>query len=133
MERTGSLRRNMSEPIPVIILARLAVDISFHGQGLVVDLLHVAVLHCCRIGMIFWYAAELYQSWAFLRLSNLITTSLPCAPNPSLTSGSFTSSDDEASTKRSEGGFNLSAVRFDCVKICRLKLCDVISRRCCQG
>lgn len=34
-EATGNLRRNMPDPIPVIILARLAVDLSFHGKGLV--------------------------------------------------------------------------------------------------
>jgi hypothetical protein len=32
-EATGSLRRNMPDPIPVIILARLAVDVSLHGKG----------------------------------------------------------------------------------------------------
>jgi hypothetical protein len=34
-EATGSLRRNMPDPIPVIILARLAVDVSLHEKGLV--------------------------------------------------------------------------------------------------
>lgn len=34
---TGSLRRNMPDPIPVIILARLAVDASFRGNGLGAD------------------------------------------------------------------------------------------------
>lgn len=43
-EATGNLRRNMPDPIPVIILARLAVDLSFHGKGLGADLLHDAVL-----------------------------------------------------------------------------------------
>ncbi len=33
-EATGNLRRNMPDPIPVIILARLAVDLSFRGKGL---------------------------------------------------------------------------------------------------
>ncbi|KAF0664146.1 hypothetical protein L247_26780 [Salmonella enterica subsp. enterica serovar Worthington str. BCH-7253] len=32
-EATGNLRRNMPDPIPVIILARLAVELSFHGKG----------------------------------------------------------------------------------------------------
>jgi len=45
----GSLRRNMPDPVPVIILARLAVDTSYHGQGLGADLLHDAVLRCCRV------------------------------------------------------------------------------------
>lgn len=49
VEATGSLRRNMPDPIPVIILARLAVDFSFRGQGLGADLLHDAVLRCYRV------------------------------------------------------------------------------------
>jgi GNAT superfamily N-acetyltransferase len=48
-EATGSLRRNMPDPIPVIILARLAIDCAFHGQGLGADLLHDAVLRCYRV------------------------------------------------------------------------------------
>lgn len=39
----------MPDPIPVIILARLAVDASFHGQGLGADLMHDAVLRCYRV------------------------------------------------------------------------------------
>lgn len=49
VEVTGSLRRNMPDPIPVIILARLAVDVSFRGKGLGADLLHDAVLRCYRV------------------------------------------------------------------------------------
>lgn len=49
VEATGSLRRNMPDPIPVIILARLAVDISLRGKGLGADLLHDAVLRCYRV------------------------------------------------------------------------------------
>ncbi|WP_313080252.1 GNAT family N-acetyltransferase [Atlantibacter sp.] len=45
----GGLRRNMPDPIPVIILARLAVDINYHGKGLGADLLHDAVLRICRV------------------------------------------------------------------------------------
>ncbi|MDH2672398.1 GNAT family N-acetyltransferase [Klebsiella quasipneumoniae] len=48
-EATGSLRRNMPDPIPVIILARLAVDVSLHGKGVGADLLHDAVLRCYRV------------------------------------------------------------------------------------
>lgn len=48
-EATGSLRRNMPDPMPVIILARLAVDVSFRGEGLGADLLHDAVLRCFRV------------------------------------------------------------------------------------
>ena len=49
VEATGCLKRNMPDPIPVIILARLAVDVSFHGKGLGADLLHDAVLRCYRV------------------------------------------------------------------------------------
>ncbi|SQI19516.1 N-acetyltransferase GCN5 [Salmonella enterica subsp. arizonae] len=53
-EATGNLRRNMPDPIPVIILARLAVDLSFHGKGLGADLLHDAVLRCYRVCREYW-------------------------------------------------------------------------------
>ncbi len=48
-EANGSLRRNMPDPIPVIILARLAIDCAYHGQGLGADLLHDAVLRSYRV------------------------------------------------------------------------------------
>ena len=32
-EATGRFRRNMPEPIPVVILGRLAIDTTLHGQG----------------------------------------------------------------------------------------------------
>ena len=31
---TGRLRRNMPDPIPVVVLGRLAVDVGFQGRGL---------------------------------------------------------------------------------------------------
>lgn len=31
---TGRLRRNMPDPIPVVVLGRLAIDQSLHGQGI---------------------------------------------------------------------------------------------------
>jgi GNAT superfamily N-acetyltransferase len=40
----GRVRRNMPDPVPVMILGRLAVDISFQGQGIGVGLLRDAVL-----------------------------------------------------------------------------------------
>ena len=48
-EASGGLRRNMPDPIPVIILARLAIDCAFHGQGLGADLLHDALLRSYRV------------------------------------------------------------------------------------
>lgn len=41
---TGRVRRNMPEPIPVMVLARLAVDRSFQGGGLGSALLRDALL-----------------------------------------------------------------------------------------
>ena len=32
-EATGRMRRNMPDPIPVVVLGRLGVDTSVHGQG----------------------------------------------------------------------------------------------------
>jgi GNAT superfamily N-acetyltransferase len=41
---TGRSRRNMPDPIPVVLLGRLAVDRAFQGQGVGADLLRDAVL-----------------------------------------------------------------------------------------
>jgi len=43
-EATGKVRRNMPDPIPVMVLARLAVDQTWQGRGLGLDLLRDAVL-----------------------------------------------------------------------------------------
>jgi len=40
----GHVKRNMPDPVPVMILGRLAVDKSFQGQGLGAGLLRDAVL-----------------------------------------------------------------------------------------
>jgi GNAT superfamily N-acetyltransferase len=40
----GRIRRNMPDPVPVILLGRLAVDKAFHGQGVGTGLLRDAVL-----------------------------------------------------------------------------------------
>ena len=45
----GSFRRNMPEPIPVAILARLAVHSDWSGRGLGADLLKDAVLRTTRL------------------------------------------------------------------------------------
>jgi len=41
---TGKIRRNMPDPIPVMVIGRLAVDRSLQGQGLGVALLRDAVV-----------------------------------------------------------------------------------------
>jgi GNAT superfamily N-acetyltransferase len=43
-EATGPVRRNMPDPVPVMLLARLAVDRRWQGQGLGAALLRDAVL-----------------------------------------------------------------------------------------
>ena len=43
-EATGRLRRNMPEPIPVVVLGRLGVDSSLHGQDLGQSLVRDAAL-----------------------------------------------------------------------------------------
>jgi len=40
---TGRVRRNMPDPIPVVVLARLAVDVSHQGAGLGTSLLQDAI------------------------------------------------------------------------------------------
>lgn len=41
---TGAVRRNMPEPVPVVLIGRLAVDQAWQGKGLGASLLHDAVL-----------------------------------------------------------------------------------------
>jgi predicted N-acetyltransferase YhbS len=41
---TGRTRRNMPDPVPVVLLGRLAVDRSWQGKGLGADLLRDAVI-----------------------------------------------------------------------------------------
>ncbi len=43
-EATGRLRRNMPDPIPVVVLGRLGIDSSLHGQGLGRSLVRDAAL-----------------------------------------------------------------------------------------
>lgn len=44
----GAVRRNMPDPVPAIVLGRLAVDRAWQGQGLGADLLQDAVLRAVR-------------------------------------------------------------------------------------
>lgn len=48
-EATGRLRHNKPERIPVMILAHLAIGISFCGKGLRADLQCDAVPRCYRV------------------------------------------------------------------------------------
>lgn len=46
---TSAIRRNMPDPIPVMVLARLAVDQRMRGKGLGADLLQDALLRTVRL------------------------------------------------------------------------------------
>lgn len=48
-EAPGAVRRNMPEPIPVVVLARLAVHRDWSGKGIGSGLLKDAVLRCLRL------------------------------------------------------------------------------------
>lgn len=45
----GKLRRKMPDPIPVIVLGRLAVDLHWHGKGIGTGLLKDAVLRVLSV------------------------------------------------------------------------------------
>lgn len=45
----SKLKRNSVDPIPVVVLGRLAVDLRFRGRGLGADLLRDAILRSIRI------------------------------------------------------------------------------------
>jgi GNAT superfamily N-acetyltransferase len=51
-QATGRIRRNMPDPIPVMVLARLAVARSHQGKGLGVGLLRDAVLRTLQAATI---------------------------------------------------------------------------------
>ena len=76
-EAPGPVRRNMPEPIPVMVIGRLAVDRRFQGRGLGTGLLRDAVLRTLRAGEIAGLravlvhalddeAAHFYRSHAFV-------------------------------------------------------------------
>ena len=75
-EATGRLRRNMPDPIPVMILGRLAVDMGWQGHGIGAGLLQDAVLRTIQVSEIAGVkallvhaisdkAVEFYKKWGF--------------------------------------------------------------------
>lgn len=48
----GRIKRNMPDPVPVMVLGRLAIDRSFQGQGLGTGLLRDAVLRTLQVAQI---------------------------------------------------------------------------------
>jgi GNAT superfamily N-acetyltransferase len=51
-EAPGRIKRNMPDPIPVMVLGRLAVDRAFQGRGIGTGLLQDAVLRTMRVAEI---------------------------------------------------------------------------------
>lgn len=49
VQASGNVRRNMPDPIPVIVLGRLAVHVDWAGQGIGAGLLKDAVLRSLRL------------------------------------------------------------------------------------
>ena len=47
---TGRVRRNMPNPVPVVLIGRLAIDRTWQGKGLGADLLRDAVLRVVAAG-----------------------------------------------------------------------------------
>lgn len=48
-EAASAIKRNSVDPVPVVVLGRLAVDLKYRGLGLGADLLRDAVLRSIRI------------------------------------------------------------------------------------
>jgi predicted N-acetyltransferase YhbS len=61
-EATGPVRRNMPDPIPVMLLARLAVDRRWQGRGLGAALLRDAVLRTLQAAEIVGIRAMLVHA-----------------------------------------------------------------------
>jgi GNAT superfamily N-acetyltransferase len=50
VDSPGRLKRNMPDPVPMMVLGRLAVDKSFQGKGIGADLLRDGVLRITQAG-----------------------------------------------------------------------------------
>lgn len=48
-DAVGSIRRNMPNPIPVMVIGRLAVDYAWHGKGIGKGLLRDAILRTLQV------------------------------------------------------------------------------------
>ena len=77
LEAPGKVKRSMPEPLPVIVLGRLAVDSRWQGQGLGLALLRDALLRCLEVSRevavkavlvhaLDGEASEFYQSVGFV-------------------------------------------------------------------
>lgn len=79
----GKIKRNMPNPIPIMVLARLAVDQAWHGKGLGKALLKDAVLRTLRVAKDVGIRALLVHALSesakqFYQYNGFIDS--PCAP-----------------------------------------------------
>ena len=58
----GRVRRNMPDPVPVILLSRLAIDVEEHGKGLEAQLLRDAITRAVTAAQIVGVRALLVHS-----------------------------------------------------------------------
>lgn len=58
----GRVRRNMPDPVPVILLSRLAIDVEDHGRGLGAQLLRDAITRAVAAAQIVGVRALLVHS-----------------------------------------------------------------------
>jgi GNAT superfamily N-acetyltransferase len=63
-ETSGRVRRNMPDPVPVMVLGRLAVDRAFHGRGIGTGLLRDAVLRILQAAEIAGVRAILVHAFS---------------------------------------------------------------------
>lgn len=59
---TGRVRRNMPNPVPVVLLGRLAIDLAWQGKGLGPDMLRDAVLRTRAAGDVIGVRAMLVHA-----------------------------------------------------------------------
>jgi ribosomal protein S18 acetylase RimI-like enzyme len=76
-EAPGRVRRNMPDPVPVMVIGRLAIDINFQGRGIGPALLRDAVLRTLQaaeiagirailVHAISEQAKRFYEKWGFI-------------------------------------------------------------------
>lgn len=61
-EAPGKIRRNMPDPVPVMILARLAIDLNWQGHGLGSGLLWEAILRTTQAATVAGIGAMLVHA-----------------------------------------------------------------------
>lgn len=79
----GRVRRNVSDPVPVVVLGRLAVDRDFHGQGIGRALLRDAILRTLQAADIIGVLAISFMRFPSGRSSSMKIAGFAASPiNP---------------------------------------------------